>query len=274
MNEANTLTLTDDAETADAKGSSVQRLVRSPSVEVFSTGGGTQSTCISALIIQGKLPQPDYSCIADTGREKQSTWDYLREVIQPALPFKIHIIPKSEFATVDLWGGKDGKSLLIPAYTNESGKIGKMDNFCSNEWKVRVCERWLSKRAVSSFQSWIGFSLDEPRRWIKMKKSKGDYLFLPLVDAVPTTSQQAVEMVERMGWPTPKHSSCWMCPNMGDVEWSELSPEELEQACVLDEQIREIDPNAFLHSSCIPLREVKFILKEQVRPCESGVCFV
>jgi hypothetical protein len=35
-------------------------------IEVFSSGGGTQSACISALIVQGLLPKPDIFAIADT----------------------------------------------------------------------------------------------------------------------------------------------------------------------------------------------------------------
>lgn len=241
---------------------------------VWMYGGGRQSACIAALIVQGKLPAPDIAAIADTGREKQSTWDYLREVIQPALPFKIHIISKSLYATVDLWGGKDDETLLIPAYTNESGEIGKLSNFCSNEWKVRVVDRWLSKRGITHYQKWIGFSIDEPKRWIKMNQVQGDYVRLPLVDDCPTAAADAIRIVESMGWPKPKHSSCWMCPNMGDVEWSELSPEEFEMACQFDEKIRLRDPNAFLHKSCIPLRQVKMNRTEQPRPCDSGVCFV
>ncbi len=242
---------------------------------VWMYGGGRQSCCIAALIIQGKLPRPDYAAIADTGREKQSTWDYLKNVVQPALPFKIHIVPKSEFATVDVWGGADGKTLLIPAFTNESGSIGKLDTFCSNEWKVRVVERWLARRDVRKYQSWIGFSLNEAKRWIRLKKSQGDYVSFPLVDAVPTNTDRAISIVEEMGWPTPKHSSCWMCPNMNDDEWADLTPEELEAACQFDEQIRLIDPNAYLHKSCVALRQVVFARgKDEARPCESGVCFV
>jgi hypothetical protein len=243
-----------------------------PSVWMY--GGGRQSACIAALIIQGKLPRPDYAAIADTGREKSSTWNYLSKVVQPVLPFKINIVSKSEFSTVDLWGGKDGETLLIPAYTNETGQTGKLSTFCSNEWKVRVVERWLRKRDVFNHQSWIGFSHDEPRRWLKMKAAQGEYVRLPLVDDTPTTSEQTVEIVKEMGWPEPPHSSCWMCPNMRDVEWASLSPDEFEKACVLDEEVRLKDPHAFLHSSCLPLRQVKFIkTSEEPRPCESGVCF-
>lgn len=230
--------------------------------------------CIAGLIKQRRLPVPDYAVIADTGREKQSTWDYLREVVQPALPFIIHIVPKSEFATVDLWGGSDGKTLLIPAYTNESGEVGKLSTFCSNEWKVRVVERWLRKRGVESFCSQIGFSVNEPQRYVKMKKSQGDYVHFPLVDDCQMTSDQCVEFVRSLGWPTPKHSSCWNCPNMRDEEWVDLPPNEFQKAVALDREIREIDPHAFLHKQCVPLDQVTFKPNtEAPRPCDSGVCF-
>ena len=63
--------------------------------QIWSYGGGTQSAAIAALIVSGKLPVPDVAVIADTGREVSSTWDYLRDVVQPALPFQVHIIPHS-----------------------------------------------------------------------------------------------------------------------------------------------------------------------------------
>lgn len=243
-----------------------------PSVWMY--GGGRQSACIAALIIQGKLPRPDYAIIVDTGREKSSTWKYLREVVQPNLTFKIHIVPKSDFTTVDLWGGSDGDTILIPVYTNESGQIGKLRTFCSGKWKVEIAGRWLRKQGVLKWCSWIGFSYDEPRRYIKMKQQEGDYVRFPLVDDYPITAEQAVEIVKDMGWPEPPHSSCWMCPNMRDVEWTALTPIEFELACLLDEEIRLKDPHAFLHSSCLPLRQVKFTkTAEEPRPCESGVCF-
>ena len=105
MDKAYTLTMTDDADTAEAKGSSVQRLVRSPSIQGFSTGGGTQSTCIAALIVQGKLPKPDFVVIADTGREMPTTWQYLDAVTRPALKaigVEIHRVSKDQYGEPDL----------------------------------------------------------------------------------------------------------------------------------------------------------------------------
>jgi len=48
-------------------------LLDSKMIEVFSSGGGTQSISITALIIQGRLPKPDFTVIADTGREMPTT---------------------------------------------------------------------------------------------------------------------------------------------------------------------------------------------------------
>jgi len=245
-----------------------------PSVWMY--GGGRQSVCIAALILQGRLPAPDYAAIADTGREKSSTWKYLRDIVQPKLPFPIHIVKKSEFATVDVWGGKEKDTLLIPAYTNQSGEIGKLETFCSNEWKVRVVDRWLGKRDVSKFIKWIGFSIEEGKRWKPMKKYHADHVRFPLVDDVPLTAAQAVDLIKEMGWPEPISSSCWMCPNMNDRQWKQLTAEEFEQACDFDEWIRLTDPNAYLHKTCQPLRKIKFSDSDTNggRECESGICFV
>lgn len=44
--------------------------------EVFSSGGGTQSAAIAALIIQERLPRPDFAAIVDTEREHPAVWEY------------------------------------------------------------------------------------------------------------------------------------------------------------------------------------------------------
>ena len=51
----------------------------------WSCGGGIQSVAIGVLFKEGVLPKPDFAGIADTGRECQSTWDYLDGVLNPYL---------------------------------------------------------------------------------------------------------------------------------------------------------------------------------------------
>lgn len=224
---------------------------------------------IATLILRGEIETPDYACIADTGREKSSTWDYLKNHVQPAIGFQIHVVPKSEFATVDLWRNDD---LLIPAYTNITGQISKLPTFCSNEWKTRPCERWLRKQGVKKFEKWIGFSVDEPRRYLPMMKSQPTVVF-PLVRKF-YGKDDCYRVVREMGWPSASGSHCWMCPHMNDEEWQQITPEELGMAVKLDAEIRERDPNLFLHKSCKPLSEVVFGKDSRQRACDSGVCFV
>jgi len=95
---------------------------------VWSYGGGIQSAAIGVLIREGVLPVPDLAGIADTGRERRTTWDYLRDVMQPYLDpvgLKIEIVPHT-LAHVDLYA-KDGLTLL-PAYTKE----GRLSLFLYN----------------------------------------------------------------------------------------------------------------------------------------------
>lgn len=62
--------------------------------EVWKYGGGTQSVAIAALILQGKLPRPEIAIIADTGKERSSTWQYMDEIVAP----KLATIPEGELS--------------------------------------------------------------------------------------------------------------------------------------------------------------------------------
>lgn len=291
MNEANTLTLTDDAVTANAKGSSVQRLVRSPSIQVFSTGGGTQSTAIAALIIQGKLPKPDFVVIADTGREMPTTWQYLDTVTRPALKaigVEIHRVSKAQYGEPGCLGdySKRGDGdLLIPVFSDINGSVSKLSAFCSDKWKVVVVSNFLSREyglTPSKCCKWIGFSMDEPVRVLRKMQSqdwKKGLLRFPLVHDVPTKRHEAVRLVEKMGWPKPPRSRCWMCPNQSDYEWAEVQqdyPQLFDEAIKLDDAIRQRDENAYLHSTVKPLRDANLTAPDDLfsGSCPSGECFL
>ena len=259
-------------------------------IEVFKSGGGTQSTAIAALIIQGRLPKPDFVVIADTGMERETTWQYMDQVTAPALKkigIEVHRPTREKYAYKhdDLWNGKG--TILIPAFTDRTvGQIGKLDGYCSKWWKVEVAQNYLRREfgiKPAQCKNWIGFSIDETKRVFGMMVSddyKAGRIRLPLVDDVPMKRQHSKDYVTQiMGWPDPPRSACWMCPNMPDAEWKSLTPEEHEKACQKDEAMRERDPNAFLHYSCRPLREVDFDANRDLPglddyACSSGVCFV
>jgi hypothetical protein len=228
-------------------------------IQLWSNGGGVQSAAIAGLIVTGKLPRPDYAVIIDTEREKQSTWVYLDSVIRPELArvgLEVHRVPKSAFATVDLYG-KNG-DLLLPAFTTQSGELGKLNTYCSNEWKQRCSKRWAKSIGLTYVENWLGISADEVRR-VRNHDSNWWHLRFPLVFDVRMTRRECVALVESLGWPPAPRSACWMCSNMGNPEWLEIKtnrPAEFHKAVQLDKSLRARDPHIYLHSSGKPLDEV------------------
>lgn len=260
-------------------------------IEVFSTGGGTQSTAISALIVQGRLPKPDFVVIADTGREMPTTWQYLDSVTRPALKsigVEVHRVSKDQYGEPGALGdySKRGEGdLLVPVFSNINGGASKLSAFCSDKWKVVVVSNFLSRQyglTRSKYRKWIGFSRDETNRVLRMMKGKeyqAGLIRFPLVHDVPTKRHEAIKIVEAMGWPKPPRSRCWMCPNQSDYEWSEVQtdyPELFQEAIKLDESIRQRDPHAFLHSTIKPLREADLSKPDDLfsSSCPSGECFL
>lgn len=258
--------------------------------QIWSSGGGTQSTAIAALIVMGKLPKPDLAVIADTEREMSSTWDYLARYVQPALDsvgVTLHRVKKSQYATKDLYGGKHDDTLLIPGFTTAGDCPGKLPGYCSGEWKRDVIRRWATKEhGVRAANLWIGYTIDEmarAKRNSESPRSKGKWESVyPLID-LNLTRGDCIELVERdMGWPRPRSSSCWMCPNYNMREWREVreSPEDWRRAVQFDEYIRKRDPHVWLTSECVPLAEADLSDEQEVMfgrnrgECVSGLCFV
>jgi len=239
-----------------------------PLPNVWSFGGGTQTAAIAALIIQGRLPRPDFTVMADTGREKRSTWQYLKYVLAPQLAevgVTVEIARAAEYATKGVWGGADRKTCLLPVYTTldiaPGEKPGKFSNWCSGEWKGAVLERYLrEKHGIRKRRIWIGISTNEMKR-VRVRGKDGNPRYHPLIETVPLSRAECVELVLSMGWPMPPRSSCAECPNQQDDEWNDTrlnSPDEFARAVAFDAEIRQTDPHVFLHQSGIPLGEVDF----------------
>lgn len=237
--------------------------------QVWSSGGGTQSAAIAALICKGEL-RPDISVIVDTQREVAQTWDYHDAIIVPALAkvgVTLHRVPKARYTNIDLWGGKDGNSLLIPAFQNKTGEQGKLPGWCSNEWKSRVVQRFCRDHAPHSkaFDIWLGVSRDEAARMRVGHTGKWQYRHPLIDDGRLMNRQDCSALVQSMGWPQPPRSRCWMCPNQGPTEWADLKanwPADMAKADKLERQVQERDPTIYLHDA-----------KASGGDCMGGFCF-
>jgi hypothetical protein len=210
--------------------------------------------------------RPDISVIVDTEREVQQTWAYHDAVIVPALEkvgVTLHRVPKSKYATVDLYGGKDGESLLIPAFQNKTGKQGKLPTYCSNEWKSRVVQRFCRDMMPESdaFTLWLGISRDEFHR-MRGENGEGKWTYWHPLIAKQMNRQDCISLVRRMGWPDPPRSRCWCCPNQSPGEWSGLNASDAAKAQALLEEIQQRDPTLYLRDA-----------KAFGGDCMSGLCF-
>jgi hypothetical protein len=250
----------------------------SPRTQVWASGGGVQSAAIAALIVQGKL-RPDLAVIVDTEREQSTTWEYMDAVITPALAavdLTLHRVRKSEFEQRDLYGGKDGDTLLVPAFTTQSGDVGKLSNFCSSYWKREVIKRWANSQGVKAVDLWLGISVDEMERMQVVRSGKWQNRY-PLIEA-RLNRGDCIALVESMGWPKPPRSSCIHCPNHTQAEWREIRmrPAEWKEAVALDHELRAQDPHVFLHPDCVPLDQADLSEPNGVlfdHGCSSGHCF-
>ncbi len=236
--------------------------------QVWSYGGGVQSVAIAALIVSGRLERPDYAVIADTGYERTSTWDYMEFVTQHVA---IERVRAADYATVGPFGGKDKRTLLIPAFSDIHGRPAKLGGFCSNEWKKRVIDRWLKEQGVTKFTRWLGFSTDELRR------AKDHTARFPLIE-LGMSRNDCLSLIESMGWPLPSRSSCWMCPNHGADEWREIQQsEDWPLVVAFDERMRQHDANVWLTRRMVPIESEDFTDPNldlfTDSGCESGVCF-
>lgn len=256
--------------------------------QVWSCGGGTQSCAIAVLILQGKLPKPDVSVIADTGRETRTTWEYLDAFIKPALlafGVELHSIQASEWSYYHKTGHDIFNSqgtLQLPVFSDQSGQMSKLPGYCSSAWKQEPVDRWLRSRGIKKAEAkkWLGYGKEEQRRWVRAMQSedfKKGLIRLPLVHDMPLTRQECILLIERFGWPIPSpRSRCWNCPNQSDSEWRDLPRDEFQKAVELEREVRSRDPNAFFHRSCKPLDQVDFTQPDDLfsRACETGHCFL
>ena len=243
----------------------------------FSYGGGKQSVAIITMILDGTLPRPDLIVIANTSREVSSTWEYMNEIVQPALKnIGMDVaVACHDLATVDLYASNG--DILIPAFTN--GGKGKLPTHCSNEWKQRVIKRWLKRIGIEETDVWLGISLDEAER---MKPSGANWYrhVYPLIEIAPTSRSGCIERIKAFGWPEPNKSRCWMCPNQSPWEWRNMKrelPRDFAKAVELEERMRQSDSDLYLHKLGIPLPDAISKSEEQTDMfdgCDSGYCFV
>lgn len=266
-------------------------------LQVLSSGGGTQSSCMIVLAHMGVIPKPDIVIISDTEYESSDVFPYQEKYLVPLceeMGVDYIFVKKSDWTEADIKLSSTNDSVLPPFFNEMNGRskngncAGKQPGFCSDKWKVVPIRRYLNNRYGKlnldrrGVDFWIGMSFDEARR-VKYPSGKWQKRY-PLFES-QILREQAIKIVEEYNLPTPPMSACWMCPNRHDDEWQAMkihNPKDLKMAGEFEKKLQKEFPGLWLHSSGKPIETVDFVKSSKsssqmdifVKYCDTGLCFV
>ena len=257
--------------------------------QCLSLGGGVQSSTLWLMNMHGLItPRAEFAVFADTGWERQGTYNYLdyldRVAAERGFP-PVMRVAKGNIREDIL--AKAHHYSHMPLYTDSGTKRGGMLNRqCTGHYKIDVIKKEL--RALFGMKQrvmWIGFSLDEISRMNNSRFPKYIKPRYPLLERNMTRADCLAWLEENLH-PSPVKSSCVGCPYRTDAEWNELKekfPAEFEDAGRFDEEVRdkhlnrpkresnqgrlfEVDEPTFklyLHKSREALSEIEFAEKQK-----------
>jgi hypothetical protein len=224
-------------------------------IRIFSFGGGVQSTAVMVLQATGQLcTSYDYFIFSNVGEDSESpaTLAYIEQYTKPYA--REHGI---QFVEVQkLYKGKpdtllssiirNKRSVPIPARMS-NGAPGNRS--CTNDFKIRVVDRWIKQHGYTHATVGLGISLDEFTRmrgeqWHDVengqppvKRPSSIQMLLPIFKPVPIKPPKprklgfwkrrqhplidmrinrlkCAEIILNAGLPIPPKSSCYFCPFM------------------------------------------------------------
>lgn len=249
-----------------------------PDLRTLSLGAGVQSTALARLAAAGiVMPMPDIAICSDTKWEGAGFYKSLGELKSSgALPFDVLVVSRSGSGgiradLVDRISGRRSRFAAIPFFSvDAAGNKAMGRRHCTREYKIEVVQAAIREfLGVKSLRGkvvevWKGISLDEIAR-CSPSKQKWEFSRWPLIEQRMTRAD-CVKWLEKNGHPVPEKSSCVGCPYHSDAHWREMKenrPAEFEDACEIDDMIRDgsrwgFNNKQYMHRSCVPLRDVDF----------------
>ena len=265
-------------------------------VHVLSYGGGTQSTALLIMALEGKINGviPDYIIFSDTGWEPVSIYKWVDKVnayIKRKYNREIIFTNGGNIRTDLINSVKTGSRVAsLPFYTlDDDGKKGMVMRQCTGDYKINPVKKKVREllgyeprqRVKEVIHMWKGISTDEIQR-VKPIADKWIEAEHPLIDVVMMNRSNCIAYVEREGLGTPAKSSCIGCPFHDNQTWLEMKrndPQSFQDACEMDELIRnmpKLKSRCYLHRSCVPLKDAdlnenQMTFDDFINECE-GFC--
>jgi len=238
-------------------------------LSVLSYGGGTQSTAMLIMILEGMISKPDIVIHSDTGSELPETVQFI-EVAKEFVENKLKI----PFAIVNSHRGtlhddymKNGN---IPIIGSRS---------CTANFKIlpqrRLVRKIVGRKNKHLAKSMLGITIDEKQR---RRESDVNWISLeyPLLDEFPYTRKECIVLNALHGWNVGK-SGCFCCPYQGGRSWLDLKnnyPDLFEIAIEMENKKMKIKGGKLGLYQERPLSDIDNITLEESK-CDSGAgCFL
>jgi len=183
---------------------------------IFSFGGGVQSTFILYLIWRGWMQAPEFIFHADMGLPEKYLDSYRKAVTDPMIR---DICERHGTKFVE--SKKDfqravEKKIITPFwYANDAGKPSlSTRRSCTFDYKVSPSNKLIPRRGWSTM--WLGISaepreLKRVRPTDKLPHSRMRENYYPLIE-MGLTRDDCIELLELWGVPAPQKSACDFCP--------------------------------------------------------------
>lgn len=208
-------------------------------ISIVAFGGGTDSTAV-LIGLRNHGIRPDRILFADTGGERQETYDFvylMNTWARKNLGVDIEIVKKASrsgvFESLEAWCLRN-KNLPSLAYGGKSCslkfKVEPQDKLIRNWPEAKAT--WKAGKRIAKF---IGYEAGEVRRVRRPESADGRYLYLYPLIAWNWHRFKCLEVIKAEGLPLPGKSACFFCPANKKSEIMAL-PKDLKDRAVAMEQ--------------------------------------
>jgi hypothetical protein len=241
-----------------------------PTKRILSHGGGVQTSTLLFMADRGDIDPVDAAIISDTGDEPQEVWDYLDyassitgvPIIRTQNGDILEHIRRSKAEA-------DGKQVVTLPYFLGDG--GQMMRTCTKTLKIDAVTKEIRRllglkkgqRVPKDVcvEVLIGISTDEKWRAGGFPAENWKRVHYPLLSAEMSFAS-CIRWLEERQYRKPPRSRCRICPYRSNESWRQLSRDDFEHACRVDDSLRiggaprGFQSLPYLHRERIPLRQV------------------
>ena len=251
-------------------------------LRILSLGAGVQSSTLYLMAECGEIEPFHCAIFADTGWEKQETYQHLEWLKQIGRTPIITVRQEMSLYDHSMQAGFGCSQILstgmcLPAFfVDDMSRQGMSKRQCTDTFKIKPIRKETrrllglqprQRAPKGAVQQCVGISLDEAQR-MKPGRERRTVLSYPLVEQGMTRWDCQQWLARNYGGLVVPKSSCVGCPFHSNREWWDVRQNEAEwkQVIMLDNRIRSIEGfrgNLFLHRSCRPLEEVDLSTPEE-----------